>query len=395
MTPWQVMWIISYGIFVSFKLLTYISAKKKAPLSRQLAYLFLWTGLGPDAFLGRRRVDPPLGSEWREAAASLLAGFAVYVFATRIFLSTESIFRGFLIIAGLVLMFHFGFSGLLSCFWRRAGIDAKPLMNSPQLAISLTEFWGKRWNTAFRDFAHAFCFLPVHARFGPAAAIWATYLFSGVIHDVVLSIPAGSGYGLPTLYFLIQGLGTVLERRMNLAKRGMLLRRAVTLAWVVLPAGLLFHGGFIRTVILPTFPPPGEWSLPFGKDFLILAGAALHLPVIVAALLVPSQLAWKRELAPLGALHRQMHWLYGAHIFLCLAVFSLLSFFHTTELSSGTPLARSLCGFIALFWSIRLCAQFFLETKPYLDSAVKRLGYELLSYNFAALVAVYIFAAAV
>ena len=80
------------------------------------------------------------------------------------------------------------------------------------------------------------------------------FVVSGLIHDAVISLPAGGGYGLPTLYFMIQGAGVVVERsslgqqlglRLNI--RGWLFMAVFTAG----PAFWLFHPLFIRRVILP------------------------------------------------------------------------------------------------------------------------------------------------
>lgn len=80
------------------------------------------------------------------------------------------------------------------------------------------------------------------------------FLFSGVVHDLVISVPAGGGYGKPTLYFLIQwaAMGiqhTALGDRLGLRRgwRGWI----VTMLVLVLPLNLLFHPEFALGVILP------------------------------------------------------------------------------------------------------------------------------------------------
>jgi alginate O-acetyltransferase complex protein AlgI len=109
--------------------------------------------------------------------------------------------------------------------------------------------------------AHTFVFRPVVTRLGIAAATMAVFLVSGLVHDAVISIPARGGYGLPTLYFLIQGCGVLLERsrggrRLGLRKsvRGRLLCGAVVLA----PVGLAFHRPFVERVVVPMLEALGS-----------------------------------------------------------------------------------------------------------------------------------------
>jgi hypothetical protein len=80
------------------------------------------------------------------------------------------------------------------------------------------------------------------------------FLVSGLLHDFVISVPARGGYGLPTLYFLLQGAGVLFEhtkfaRHCGLGHgiRGWLFTLLVTAG----PAFWLFHPPFIHRVILP------------------------------------------------------------------------------------------------------------------------------------------------
>jgi hypothetical protein len=43
------------------------------------------------------------------------------------------------------------------------------------------------------------------------AASLAVFLISGLLHELVITLPAGGGYGGLTWYFLIQGLLTQVE----------------------------------------------------------------------------------------------------------------------------------------------------------------------------------------
>jgi len=161
---------------------------------------------------------------------------------------------GWIGMVALVLMLHFGMFQLLSCRWRAADVEARPLMNQPLRSVSLAEFWGRRWNTAFRDLTHRFLFRPLTRAMGVKAGIAGGFLFSGLVHDLVISVTAGGGYGGPTLFFAAQGVGILVERSgpgrtfgLARGRRG----RVFVLLLVVLPAPVLFHPPFVRHVVVP------------------------------------------------------------------------------------------------------------------------------------------------
>jgi alginate O-acetyltransferase complex protein AlgI len=80
------------------------------------------------------------------------------------------------------------------------------------------------------------------------------FLFSGLVHETVISVPPRGGWGLPTTYFLIQALGLVFERS-RLGRRwrldGGMRGRFFSLTVVGLPLPLLVHAPFLERVIVP------------------------------------------------------------------------------------------------------------------------------------------------
>jgi hypothetical protein len=254
---WGLMWLLAVALYAACKWLTWRSASPSAaPWWKHLAYLTLWPGLDAPAFLTCRPPAEwrPTAAEWLFAAGKLLLGVALFWGARRVAPALPPLVLGWLGMAGIVFMLHFGLFHLMSCGWRSAGLDARPLMNWPVASRSLGEFWALRWNIAFRDATHRLLFRPLTTRLGGRRALVIGFVVSGLIHDLVISVPAGLGYGLPTLYFIVQGCAMFFERsplgrRVGLGSgwRGWLYTGFI----VLLPAGLLFHPPFVLRVIVP------------------------------------------------------------------------------------------------------------------------------------------------
>jgi hypothetical protein len=101
---------------------------------------------------------------------------------------------------------------------------------------------------------------------------------------------------------------------------------------------------------------------------LILIAGAGQLSVLFASALVPLRLNWRAAFSVLPRLHRQMYWVYGGYVVLSIIAFGLISLTNSTELASGTRLARCVCGYIAVFWAIRLSLQAVLDVKEHLTA---------------------------
>jgi alginate O-acetyltransferase complex protein AlgI len=243
------MWTLASALFAGFKWLTW---RRVAGRDRALGYLLLWPGMDAVRFTDpAARPAPAAPGEWAAALVKIALGAGLVWGVAR---WTGGLAAGWIGMVGLVLMLHSGLFHLLSLLWRRAGVDARPLMNAPLRATSLASFWGDRWNRGFSDLASALMLRPFHRALGGAGALFAVFVVSGILHDLVISLPAGAGWGLPTGYFVVQGLGALAERSAAGRRLGL---GAGSIGWlftaigVAAPLYCLFHPPFVRRVILP------------------------------------------------------------------------------------------------------------------------------------------------
>lgn len=256
MPGWEIMWLLAASIFVGAKWLTVADAGLRSglPRGRVGAYLLLWPGLDFRGFVSDTRPARPSFAEWFMAVANMAFGAAIVWGGVRLVPSRYPLLTGWVGMVGIVFVLHFGIFHLFSNVWRAAGVNAPPLMANPIGATSLAGFWGGKWNKAFNDLMAPHVFAPIARRFGTTVAVFAVFLVSGLLHEIVISLPAWGGFGLPTLYFAIQGAGLLLERsaygrKFGLGRgfRGWAFTAIVTGG----PAFWLFHPIFVRHVILP------------------------------------------------------------------------------------------------------------------------------------------------
>jgi alginate O-acetyltransferase complex protein AlgI len=212
-----------------------------------------------------------MGREAAAGAVNAAFGLALLYVAAPRTQTFSPLLAGWLGMVGLILAIHFGMFQVMAGLWHRAGVKVTPLMNAPLTAVSLGEFWGRRWNTGFSLPARRYLLQPLARRIGVARATLVVFLVSGLVHELVISVPAGRGYGLPTAYFLLQGFGALFERstvgrRSGLGKNKVgrvcpqtdtpylprpWRRRVFTFVWVAGPAFWLFHPAFVERVMIP------------------------------------------------------------------------------------------------------------------------------------------------
>ncbi len=240
MTPWERMVLAVAAVYAAFKAATIV---RLAP-ARALGYLAFWPGMDPRPF-ARTEPSPGAGlAAWGLLKMSLGASLLL-LHAGIPALDVPRVFLG------VGLLVHFGLCDVLAGLWRLRGVPVERLFVNPAASRSLGEFWGRRWNLAFSAVARRRVFKPVARRWGATAGVLATFAFSGLLHDLLISVPAGGGYGLPSLYFMLHGALVVVERR------GAPTGRLWALFWVLAPLPLLFHPPFLRAIVGPL---AGFWA---------------------------------------------------------------------------------------------------------------------------------------
>jgi Membrane bound O-acyl transferase family len=276
---WGYMWSIAFAIFLGVKWQTWWRARGNGPHSvgRSVAYLFLWPGMDASAFLSGSRPHKPAWAAWCWAFFKASIGAALLWFIARQVPSSLPLVRGWVGLLGLAFLLHFGCFDLIALGWQSLGVRAEPIMRRPTSSRSLAEFWGRRWNLGFRQLSHDFVFRPLYSRVGLLSATLLVFLVSGLIRELVISVPARGGYGLPTAYFILQGLGVIFERSRGARFPGLghgVLGWAFTALVTAGPVYFLFHPPFVLRVVLPFMKAiRARWSRAFRNPHRQFSGA--------------------------------------------------------------------------------------------------------------------------
>lgn len=253
-----------FGMKVIVSVEEHSSGRKRLAPRTWFLFALGWPGMRPSAFAD---VPGPWKGRCQElltrGARNLAAGVLLFGLAwgissfpaesmtssTRLWLAT------FFLLPALSLIMHFGLFSLLAGGWRLAGGDCHALFRDPLQSTSLTEFWGRRWNLAFSEMTTLAVFRPLRGVTGIRVATVAAFLFSGLLHELAISVPVQAGFGLPFLYFVLHAVAMQMEsflsRRGHPIDSSAWLGRLWTLAWLLLPLPILFHRPFLRGCVWP------------------------------------------------------------------------------------------------------------------------------------------------
>ena len=228
--------------FTAMKVIAAAESYKGKPLSLS----FLQWGIFAIGWAGMRaQLFETLGSEalpdaWPKITfgiSRILAGFLLIFLAHQ--LVNLQIDRDVLyviitaiLLVAFSLILHFGLLSISAGMWRLSGVSTYYLFRSPAKAKSLNEFWSKRWNLAFSEMTSVAIFRPLKDKTGGAAAVMIAFIFSGLLHELALSVSVDKGYGLPLLYFIIQGIIVLLEKILLHRKVSFLQNKNLSRVWV-------------------------------------------------------------------------------------------------------------------------------------------------------------------
>lgn len=201
-------------------------------------FAFLWFGMDPASFRNRRD-----GLSWKaDVKLGLLLMLVGTLGAWMVWaMEWRQIFIMFL---PMSLGFHFGALRVLKGVLRAAGFPVRTLFPNVLETRGIGDFWSRRWNVGYSQMMQRLVGRPVEALTGANTGVIAIFVASGVLHELAITLPVSSGFGMPTLYFTLHGFLTLWEKR-----RGRPFGRIPALLAVVLPLGLLFPSAFQREVI--------------------------------------------------------------------------------------------------------------------------------------------------
>ena len=118
------------------------------------------------------------------------------------------------------------------------------------------------------------------------------------------------------------------------------------------------------------------------ENLLLLEGIG-HFGILIASALTPFVLDWKTVLKPLTPFLHKLFWVYGGFIVLVIIGMGTLTLINIKPMAEGDPIARSIAGFISMFWGARLLVQIFIfDVKEYLTNIWLKIGYHTLTAAF-------------
>ena len=358
--------------------------RKTSPLP-YLLFFSIWPGMAIEGLRVRRAANSEEVQGFGRGLVFLVLGTALVILDALSLDRLQPIATAWLCVAGLLLAVHFGISEILTALVRLAGRPVSPLFDKPERSESLDDFWSRRWNLPFVEMGRRLFLRPIVRRLGPKTGLVAMFLISGLLHEMALSYPVGKGWGLPTLYFLIQATGVLIQKKLQVRSR------LWTWAFILLPLPVLFHPAFLLELpykfVVNLHGALNSHPLGWYLNIVLWILGVSQLLVLAASRQVPEKLNWKEELPRLGSFNRKLMWTYGAFVVFTILGFSAMTFALHDELLRGDRVAAVFALFAASYWLLRLGFDtFYFDHGDWPKGAEFVVGHALLNALFAFLV---------
>ena len=205
---------------------------------RYFIFGLFWFGMDPGSFTNRRE-----GLSWK-GDVMLGAGLMVVGTVGAWLVWSMGWTQILVMFVPMSLGFHFGALRVLKGGLRRAGFPVRTLFPNVLKAQGVGDFWSRRWNVGYSQMMQRLVGRPVEKIGGKSVGVMAVFVISGLLHELAISFPVQTGFGLPTAYFTAHGLLVLWE-----AKLGRRFGRIPALLTVTVPLGFLFTPVFQDEVI--------------------------------------------------------------------------------------------------------------------------------------------------
>jgi len=365
--PWQRLMATTFGLLLVIKAIVLLrysaSDMRQFETLGLLLFMSIWPGMNAEPFRARVKTN--------EDGVKFARGFVVCIMGLFLFFATSLLVPAlspnvatWTAIAACLIAIHLGYADILTSLMRLGGWDVDPLFDRPLRSVSLRDFWSCRWNLAFSDMNRILLIKPLTKWVGAPIALFLVFLVSGLLHDACISYSAWGGWGMPLVYFLIQGTGAYLERRLKIEKFWTLpLRISWTWLWILLPLPLLFTHVFRHTFILPALnfahAQIFSHSLYWYSDRALWLAGLGNFVTLAAGLQVPFRLKWMDELAKLSPFNRKIFLNYAIYVGLTIVSIGTLTFYLHDELLGTSRATNALCMLMGGFWGLRILVDFF------------------------------------
>ncbi|MDD5224165.1 MAG: MBOAT family protein [bacterium] len=187
-------------------------------------------------------------------------------------------------VASKVLYFYIiavGLTDLYYGFCLLAGQKITPIYQEPLLATSPWDFWSNRVNLYVSQSLYKYVFIPLANRAGAATGVLATFLFSGLIHEIQFDVSANKITGCLLLFFALQGLAVAAELTVKKTVRRRFTKfykrasRSPALPFILVPLQIIFMiltgsialKSFDLIIDLHNIEPLREWLNSFLPSF--------------------------------------------------------------------------------------------------------------------------------